>query len=230
MSARMKVLVSRTAPGALALAALLLLAPTSFAAPIVWSTEAGGNGHSYGFVRLYNNESWSESSDMAEATTLEDGSLGYLATITSAEEQAFIQNAVLPTFGVNKNQVWIGGQQDAEPVDGTSGAPLTPSAGWKWIVNTSVAPESWSYTNWLSENEPSNEGNIDERFLTMWVHYYNSGVDLRGRWNDEDDVAPSTAVIIGMIVEWSPASVPEPATAALSALGLGLLALRLRRR
>ena len=207
---------SRSALVTLALAALSLPALQSSAAPVVWSF----NGHSYEFVRLSNGTSWEDAQDQAESMSLDNGDVGYLATITSADEQAFIQSAVLPTFGVNKNQVWIGGRQDPE------GSTPAPAANWSWIVNTEVAPESWSYANWLAENEPSNDGDIDERFLTMWVHYYQSGQDMRGKWNDEDLVSPSTAVVIGMIVEYS---VPEPATAALVAFGVALLALRSRR-
>ena len=219
MFARMIVLVSRVAP---VVASLSLLAPESFATPVVWSTGAGANGHTYNFVPLVHTMSWEQANVQADDTTLGNGSVGYLATITSAEEQAFVQSAVLPPtkYGSNKNQVWIGGKQDPE------GLGSSPSSGWHWIVNTEVAPESWSYTNWLSENEPSNEGQIDERFLTMWVHFYQAGQDLRGKWNDEKPVSPATAWIIGMIVEWSVPSVPEPATAALSALGIALLALR----
>ena len=224
MFARMIVLVSRVAP---VVAALSLVAPESFATPVVWSSGAGANGHTYNFVPLAYTVSWSDANAAAEAAAVGDSTVSYLATITSAEEQAFVQSAVLPptNYGVNKNQVWIGGKQDPEGVVGSA-----PSSGWHWIVNTEVAPESWSYTNWLSENEPSNEGQIDERFLTMWVHYYQAGQqDLRGKWNDEKPVSPATARIMGMIVEYSAAGVPEPATAALSALGIALLALRRRR-
>jgi len=220
--ARMIALVSRLAS---LVAVLSLFAPESFATPVVWSIESGGNGHSYEFRPLAYTVSWSEANAAAEAMSLGDESVSYLATVTSAEEQAFVQRAVLPACPgcVNKNQVWIGGRQDPE------GSTPSPSAGWRWIVNTEVAPESWSYTNWLSENEPSNEGQIDERFLTMWVHYYQTGQDLRGKWNDEKLVSPTTARVIGMIVEWSAPGVPEPATGALTALGIALLALRRRR-
>jgi MYXO-CTERM domain-containing protein len=200
-----------------------MFAPQSLATPVVWSVASGGNGHAYEFVSLAYTVSWEEANSAAEATALDNGDVGYLATLSSAEEQAFIQSAVLPSGGVNKNQVWIGGKQDEE------GEIAAPADGWNWIVNIDVAPESWSYTNWLSEHEPSNDGEIDERFLTMWVHYYQSGQDLRGKWNDEKSVSPSTARIMGMIVEFSPPSVPEPASASLAALGVALIAL-LRRR
>src|SRR5262245_44480380 len=102
--------VSRLALSALTLATLSLPAAGVFAAPVIWSF----NGHSYEFVRMQNGVSWDEAKAAAESRTLENGDVGYLATINSAAEQAFVQSAVLPTLGVNKNQVWIGGRQDPE--------------------------------------------------------------------------------------------------------------------
>ncbi len=234
MSARMLCLVSRSAPTVLALAALLLPAADGYAIALdpitaVWSSGAGANGHTYTFVPLEHTVTWSQANAAAEGSTLVPGSVDYLATITSQQEQAFVQNSVLPPsyVGVNKNQVWLGAVQEPEEDLGET----DPSDGWTWIVNTEVAPEGWDYSNWSSEGEPNNDsGRIDERFLTMWVHYYKNARDLRGTWNDSHDDAGETAWIIGMIVESSPATVPEPGSAALSALGVGLLARRLLRR
>jgi hypothetical protein len=210
--------LSRLALFGVALAASSLPSTRALAAPVTWEF----NGHSYEFVRLLDpTTSWEQAQAQAEDMSIANGDVGYLATIGSAEEQEFIQSQVLPTFGLHKNQVWIGGRQDEE------GATAAPAANWRWIVNPEVAPENWSYTNWLAENEPSNDGDIDERFLTMWVHFYENQQDLgRGKWNDEKLVSPSNAVIIGMIVEYS---LPEPGTALLVALGAALLALRTRR-
>ena len=83
MSARFGDLVSRVALLGLALAAVSMLAPQSLAAPVVWS----GNGHSYEFVRLPNNQSWDEAKAAAEAMSLDNGDVGYLTTINSADEQ-----------------------------------------------------------------------------------------------------------------------------------------------
>jgi hypothetical protein len=207
--------LSRVALTGLALAALSLPAAPGVAAPVVWEF----NGHAYEYVQMVG-VSWEDAKAHAEGLSVENGDVGYLATINSVYEQEFIQSAVLPNIGVNKNQVWIGGRQDAE--EGLT----TPAANWNWVVNVEVAPESWSYTNWLAEHEPSNDGNIDERFLTMWVKHLQNGQDGRGKWNDEKLIAPTTAQIIGMIVEYS---LPEPGTAGLVALGAALLALRSRR-
>jgi len=145
---------------------------------------------------------WTEADALAKASRLSDGSVGQLATISSAEEQEFIKNAVLPptNIGVNRNQVWLGGRQDDNQ---------PPSAGWRWIVNPQIVPEGWDYENWTSPGAPDDRNGVNERFLTMWVHYYQTGGrDWRGTWNDENDSANPTDRIIGMIVEWCTPSVP----------------------
>jgi len=209
----------------LVLAGLTSVAVSASSAPIVcappecktWNGDPNANGHSYMFVALTPDITWSAANTMAQgATPLSSGSGATLASINYQAEQQFIQNTVLPAIGVNRNQVWIGGQQ-------ADGGP-SPTADWAWV--SGIVPESWNYTNWTS-GEPNDEFNVNERFLTMWVHYYTTNAqDLRGSWNDSPDLGNPAAPIMGMIVEWG---VPEPTTAALSVLGLSLLALRRRR-
>lgn len=215
---------------ALAFVVVLSSATQSKAMPVVcyspacatWTSGEGANAHSYIFVNLTADVTWTEANALAQASIpLPDGSVGYLATIESAEEQAFIQNVVMPAllhYGTNPTQVWIGGRQEPNQ---------PPTEGWQWVVNPEVAPETWNYTNWTTPGQPDDLGGIDEQYLAMWNHYYRDGVDQRGTWNDETDQA--TARIVGMIVEFSPKNLPEPGAAALIALGVGLLALRGRR-
>ncbi len=102
----------------------MIIAPSILnAAPV----EFSGNGHYYELIeeRL----SWSDARDSAVSMG------GYLATITSQEEDDFIDNVFNGYF-------WIGGYQ----LEGST----EPDGGWQWVTG-----EDWSYTNWFS-GEPSN--------------------------------------------------------------------------
>lgn len=214
-----------------------LAAPTARALPLSPGREGNcqfagcqiaynaDNGHYYAYVPTSdtNPASWAQARDAAAASTLGAGSRGYLAAITSAVENDFIVNTILPLpSALNKRLVWLGGLQNDTPVKS-----LPPDAGWQWVT-----PEAWSYTNW-APGEPNDEGVAggDERYLTMWVRYFLSGVDFRGTWNDENATSQTSAASMGFIVEYEASGnpVPEPASALLMALGSALLLRRARR-
>lgn len=232
----------RAAGPALAVAALVALSPEARALPLptglsgectisgcqgafYWDPESGGNGHYYAFVAAPET-SWADASATASGSSIGPGSHGYLATIGDLAENSYIVDTVLPAGYTHKNQVWLGGVQDA--------GAKSPDADWHWI-----RPEAWNYTNW-APGEPNDEneqhtGNEDH--LTMWVHYYvaqTGGIatDMRGMWNDEDPTSQPQAPIVGYLVEWETGSVPvpEPAAALLGLLGAALVARRARRR
>ena len=84
---------------------------------------------------------------------------GYLAAITSAEEDAFLAE-MKADQGLADSPVWIGGSDSL--MEGI----------WQWDSG-----EAWTYANWALA-EPV--GGTMENFLVMWSN---------GQWKDWADVA-----------------------------------------
>ena len=111
-----------------------------------WESSVGGNGHWY--LRFDTPVLWSQARSLCE------GMGGHLATIQSAEENAFIAS-------INAgNNCWLGGFQ----------APGSCEANcdWQWVTG-----EAWGWTNW-DWGQPDDAGNEDH--LQFWS---NGSV-----WND----------------------------------------------
>ncbi len=141
------------------------------AAPVGWSFSEGGNGHYYELVDA-NDIQWTDARDAAESMSC-CGVFGHLATITSADEQAFIVANFAP--GNEVGYRWLGGFQDTGSSDYAE-----PDGGWSWITG-----EAWSFTAWHS-GEPNNS-NPDHDFLRTWgsgpaewEDFVNEGYDTRG--------------------------------------------------
>lgn len=168
-------------------------------APVQWTVGSGGNGHFYEFI-VSASVSW----DTARTNAL--GAGGYLATITSAGENAFV--TALVTAGGLRG--WLGANDVA--VEGT----------FRWIDGPE-AGNALTYSN-FAPGEPNNSGG--ENYLEI------AGAVVPccavGQWNDLPGIS---AVPSGYVVEFTtvPSSVPEPSTFALALAGLAGWA-TLRRR
>lgn len=159
-----------------AMAASALLAGVCASASAQWSTFAG-TGHYYGvFLIEGGDHSWSAARAQAQAKIAPNGQTGDLATLTSADENAFVfALADFPQFwamdGAGNNEGhYLGGFQP-------EGSP-EPAGGWQWVTG-----EAWSYTSWMS-GEPNNWGG-EEDFLC----YFAIGGARTDRWNDVGDSA-----------------------------------------
>ena len=114
------------------------------------------NGHTYAVYDI--GMTWHEAKAYCESLG------GHLATITSQEEQNFIENIVKDG---KKNHYWIGAECEDKWGE------------WKWITG-----EEWNYNNW-DNGEPNNSNNSTENY----AHIYRIPNPVRrgsffGAWND----------------------------------------------
>ncbi len=117
-------------------------------------------GHYYEAVAT-GNIGWTASRNAAAARSYA-GCPGHLATLTSAQEMAFIGTNFPAALSGN---YYLGGYQ----LPGSE----EPAGGWTWITG-----EPWDYANW-APNEPNNNGPGPESFLQLCA----------GGWNDTLDIA-----------------------------------------
>jgi len=116
---------------------------------------------------------------------------GHLATITSQEEQNFIEGLIV---NHSKNIYWLGGTDEAH------------EGQWEWITG-----EPFDYTNW-DYNEPNN-ANENEHYLQIYrkANPYWAELSSTGKWNDlsynayvrESEVDYFSLDTVGFICEWS---------------------------
>ena len=179
-----------------AVLALGVAAPVA-AVPVEWTVGSGGNGHFYEFIDA--RTSWTAARTAAQASS-HLGQQGYLATITSAGEQAFLLG--LASDG------WLGGTDQ------------TVEGEWRWADGPEAGNLFWTggpggtasgFTSW-NGGEPNNQGNED--YLDM----------QGGRWNDLP-----TSSTRGRFVEFNAQAVPLPGTLSLAGLALTALLVSRRR-
>ncbi|NDC00804.1 MAG: hypothetical protein EBZ83_05230, partial [Verrucomicrobia bacterium] len=152
-------------------------------------TAAGHNGHAYEFVT--NKVSWNTARTNALAR-VNFGEGGYLATVTSAEEDGVLTRLLLEKGADG----WLGGSdQESEGAWKWADGPDRNTRLW---TGTSTGSASGSYTPPWALGEPNNFNNED-----YLMKYYSStasrgGSAGVGNWND----FPESATPNGYLVEY----------------------------
>jgi hypothetical protein len=199
--------------GLLILLASVLITCVS-AAPVKWLVADGGNGHYYDSTTLSTGITWDAANALANGATLDENGVtykGHLVTITSANEQQFIETNLKELDGAAMG----GFKPDHTMPD------LHHADGWKWVTG-----ETWGYTNWYP-TEPGNTYPADypagEFVMIMWIGH---------QWGDYPD-ASHAFPFYRYIVEYEPSitSVPEfPSIVLPVAAILGLVVIFGRRK
>jgi len=153
-----------------------------------WETSEGGNDHTYAILKVTLN--WTEANALVP-TLIRDGLPGYLATITSQQENDFILNSVIAGAGSqpsSPNQFYLGG--------------VWVGGNWTW-----QSSEPFSFVNW-APTEPNNPGT--ETIIAIWGFGETDYRRPPGTWNDalSDDSSEPSAVQWS-IVEWGETDTTE---------------------
>jgi hypothetical protein len=154
-------------------------------------TEWPVNGHSYQAVLAPGGISWTDAKKAAEHAG------GYLATITSNTENAFVFALVdHPEYwnqepGGSDLGPWLGGYQTVDTGN--------PAENWAW-----VSGEPWSYTTWYS-GEPNNYLGAGENYLSYKC--YGTAGCRSSDWNDlPDNISVFGTSVRSYVIEFDAAS------------------------
>lgn len=194
--------------GLLAISTVLFASEDTWAVPTQWKVSDGGNGHYYEVIVKPERITWEQ------ARTIAENRGGYLATLTSVSEDAFVYSLaapeVVPAAWISVYGPWLGGFQRA-------GSP-EPDGGWQWVNGEG----DFSYTNW-EPGAPNDGGDGPDGAKESYLYFTNEFAIAT--WDDFFDDGTLSSLVVESI---SP--VPEPSAYSLMLFGLGVLGFVIRRR
>jgi len=170
--------------GSMLVASVLVLGPFTLATadPVQWPV----NSHYYEIITI--DLTWSAARDLA-ASMYWNADSGHLATITSSEEQTFLQQS----FGDQMDNCWLGGYQEPQS--------SPPADNWHWVT-----AEPWNYTNWrpagLPEDSPGEPNDYFGPGSESWIEVHGLANQT---WND---YGPEASPRPKFVVEYEAALVP----------------------
>jgi hypothetical protein len=185
---------------------------------VQWTVESGGNGHWYEFVpsiSIFVGFSFEFARNAALAST-HAGQPGYLATVTSQQEQDFINGAFTYLVGFGgSGTAWLGASDAA--VEGQ----------WRWLDGPE-AGQLVGYTNWRQNHPVNQPGAENFDLLALSIQTFLPPTPTLYGWISW----PPGNYALGYIVEYgtTPTPIPEPAAGAMLAAGLAAVGWMARRR
>lgn len=142
------------------------------AEPVQWDC----NGHWYEYLPEL--VAWEDAQIIASCREWA-GQPGYLVTLTTEQENAFVYNHVLGGDApAPEGDPWLGGYQNSSASDRPD--------NWHWVTE-----EPWRWTNWT----PGEPNDYDELWGEMYLQFTPQG---GGTWNDHHSLN-----LKPMIVEYS---------------------------
>ncbi|MGE3167089.1 MAG: putative Ig domain-containing protein [Planctomycetota bacterium] len=171
-----------------------LIVQDAVSGKVQWAADDGGNGHYYEVVVVPGGVRFLDAAQLAHAAG------GYLATVTSPDENAFVArltretpaswfySADEPGLGAGNSLVgyspdghgpFLGGLQRGA---GTGSFCSEPAGDWHWVTG-----ESWGYTAW-APGRPDDNDYSAAQFNDNRLHYFGQGARLgTSTWNDVPD-------------------------------------------
>ena len=194
----------------ISICAVVFTAVSTFAVPVQWRVEDGGNGHWYervgDFFDLDSRKNWHDAKAISEGRTHE-GASGHLLTVASEAEHQFILDTFLRD---HPWPLWIG-LTDLEQYGGHESS-FPDDSGWVWVTGEPVTFSRWG------------PGSPDQTQVDEDAALYGSSIEEYGRLYQWNDAQPQDHA--AFLVEYEPVAVPDSTPFAMTIACTALVGMR----